>query len=727
MQETAKSARVFRFGVFEVDAATGELRRQGVGIRMQEQPAQFLLMLLDRAGEVVSREEIRRKLWPPDTFVDFDQGLGASLRKLRQALGDDAETPRYIETIPKQGFRFVAPVERVSALPQGASAVLPIRAILPPTPEGHLEFPQTQRHVSAWWAVLAACVLSFFLGWRLDIFRAAPAGLSVSAYTKITNDGVPKTLIGTDGSRLYFDTTWSDSIGQVAVTGGAISTIPVPIPYFAFPEDVSQDGSNFLIATNEKGFVLDRPQWNVRVPGGSLRRLPDGGGAAFSPDGNSVAFQTAEGELWAARSDGSGAQKLVSGQSFPSLVTSSAGGSTRFFSGRVAWSPDGGRLRFGSHDRLWEVSSSGANLHEVNPGWHLSSSQCCGSWTPDGRFFVFLDITRGPIAQPEIWALSERRGLIPRPPAQPVQLTTGPIGWGQPIPGRDGKRIFATGDTLRGALSRFDQRTGQFQPFLAGTSAHFVSFSKDGQFVAYVSYPEGVLWRANRDGTNPVQLTDPPINAFLPRWSPDGSQILFFDFSVGQLDAFVVAARGGSPQRLLPGDHEPLGDPNWSADGKKVVFSTASPFNRKGHLGILDLATHQIAIVAGSDGIYSPRWSPDGRYIAAMPVDATGLKIFDLESQQWSELVRKDTLGTLAFPSWSRDSKSIYFNRIAASGDKGIFRIRAGGGDPERVASLKSIDLGGRWGWMGLDPGDAPLILRDTGSNDIYALTLEQK
>jgi DNA-binding winged helix-turn-helix (wHTH) protein/Tol biopolymer transport system component len=728
LQETVKSARVFCFGVFEVDAATGELRKQGLHIRLQGQPAQILLMLLNRAGEVVSREEICRHLWPPDTFVDFDQSLGTALRKLRQALGDDAETPRYIETIPKQGFRFVAPVERISAAPQGATAVLPIRAILPPTHEAHREFPQTQKRVSAWWAVLAvACVLSFFLGWLLHIFRAAPVGLRVSAYTKITYDGVPKTLIGTDGSRLYFDSTWSDSIGQVAVTGGAISTIPVPLPYFAFPEDVSQDGSNFLIATNEKGFVLDRPQWNVRVPGGSLHRLPDGGGAAFSPDGNSVAFLTAKGELWVAHSDGSGAQKLVSGQSFPSLVASSAEGSTRFFSGRVAWSRDGGRLRFASHDRLWEVSSSGANLHEVIPGWHLSSSQCCGSWTPDGRFFAFLDITRGPIGQPEIWALSEQRGLILRPPAPPVQLTTGPIGWGQPIPGSDGQKIFATGDTHRGALSRFDQGTGQFQPFLAGISAHFVSFSKDGKFVAYVSYPEGVLWKANRDGTNPVQLTEPPINAMLPHWSPDGSQILFSDFSLSKLDAFVIAARGGSPQRLLPEDYEALGDPNWSPDGKKVVFSTTGPFNRKGNVRILDLATRQIAIVAGSDGIYSPRWSPDGRYIAAMPIDATSLKIFDLESLQWSDLVRKDTLGTLAFPSWSRDSRSIYFIRMAASGDKGIFRIRAGGGDPERVASLKSIDLGGWWGWMGLDPDDAPLVMRDTGSNDIYALTLEEK
>jgi len=110
-----------------------------------------------------------------------------------------------------------------------------------------------------------------------------------------------------------------------------------------------------------------------------------------------------------------------------------------------------------------------------------------------------------------------------------------------------------------------------------------------------------------------------------------------------------------------------------------------------------------------------------------MPIEATSLKIFDLESKQWSELVRKDTQGTLAFPSWSRDGKSVYFLRIAANGDKGIFRIRTGGGDPERVVSLKSTDLGGFWSWMGLDPSDAPLVMRDTGSNDIYALTLEQK
>ena len=165
MQETAKSARVFRFGVFEVDAATGELRKQGLRIRLQEQPSQLLLMLLERAGEVVGREEICRKLWPPDTFVDFDQSLGTALRKLRQALSDDAETPHYIETIPKHGFRFVAPVERISATNS------------PPAPETKPEPHMALRVPILWWAAFAAtCVLSLFLGWMMYTRQSAGDG-----------------------------------------------------------------------------------------------------------------------------------------------------------------------------------------------------------------------------------------------------------------------------------------------------------------------------------------------------------------------------------------------------------------------------------------------------------------------------------------------------------------------------------------------------------------------
>ena len=100
-----------RFGVFEVDLQAGELRRQGVRVKLQEQPFQLLVMLLERPGQSVTREELQKKLWPADTFVDFERGLNRAVNKLREALGDDADSPRFVETLPRRGYRFIVPVE----------------------------------------------------------------------------------------------------------------------------------------------------------------------------------------------------------------------------------------------------------------------------------------------------------------------------------------------------------------------------------------------------------------------------------------------------------------------------------------------------------------------------------------------------------------------------------------------------------------------------------------
>jgi DNA-binding winged helix-turn-helix (wHTH) protein len=104
-----------RFGVFEVDLHAGELRRQGVRVRLQDQPFRVLTMLLERSGEVVTREELQKKLWPADTFVDFERGLNRAINKLREALADDADRPRFIETLPRRGYRFLVSVETVGA------------------------------------------------------------------------------------------------------------------------------------------------------------------------------------------------------------------------------------------------------------------------------------------------------------------------------------------------------------------------------------------------------------------------------------------------------------------------------------------------------------------------------------------------------------------------------------------------------------------------------------
>ena len=265
------------------------------------------------------------------------------------------------------------------------------------------------------------------------------------------------------------------------------------------------------------------------------------------------------------------------------------------------------------------------------------------------------------------------------------------------------------------------------RPFLGGISAEGVSFSRDGKSVAYVSYPEGILWKANRDGSNPLQLTSPPIYASLPRWSPDGALILFDDMaSVGRgWKAYIVPSEGGEPRRLLPEDKGLEAEPGWSADGRKVVFSTGIALNPKSDLRTFDLASRRVETISGSVGMISPRWSPDGRYIASRSYDEHSLKVFDTEKQRWSVLLQTVNIGSF---DWSSDSKFIYFIQYGQGGGS-VDKIALLGSKTEQVADLRDWHFtGAQWRpWMGLDPTASPLMLRDLGSDDIYALTLEEK
>ncbi len=198
----------------------------------------------------------------------------------------------------------------------------------------------------------------------------------------------------------------------------------------------------------------------------------------------------------------------------------------------MAWSPDGDRIRFTRNTVLWEISSSGGNLHPVFPYWQGPEGQCCGRWTRDGNFYLFLaggNNENGPNVGgfEQVWALDERHSFFGQTSPLPYPLTSGPIHWGTPIPSRDAKKIFTVGTTPRAELARFDAKSKRIEPYLGGISAEFLSFSSDGKQIAYVTYPDGILWRAKADGSERVQLTSPPIRPVVCRWSPDGKQILF--------------------------------------------------------------------------------------------------------------------------------------------------------------------------------------------------------
>jgi eukaryotic-like serine/threonine-protein kinase len=263
-----------------------------------------------------------------------------------------------------------------------------------------------------------------------------------------------------------------------------------------------------------------------------------------------------------------------------------------------------------------------------------------------------------------------------------------------------------------------------------------VDFSRDGQWIAYVSYPEGTLWRSKIDGSEKRQLTSPPLAVMNPRWSPDGRLIAFMDLSNGARSqmtddsprrVYVVSADGGGPLLMLAGELG-LGDPTWSPDGSSIAYGIMPVGGLPGEVRILDVKTQKSTKVPGSDGMWSPRWSPDGRYLVAIEapnrVTVNRMTLFTFATSTWQDLVS----GGGGWEGWSRDSKFVY----AHTGDS-LVRIAIADHKKEQITSLQgfrataySLD---KWnlGWFGLTPDNRPITTRDTGIQEIYAFDLEYK
>jgi dipeptidyl aminopeptidase/acylaminoacyl peptidase len=326
----------------------------------------------------------------------------------------------------------------------------------------------------------------------------------------------------------------------------------------------------------------------------------------------------------------------------------------------------------------------------------------------------------------DLWAIPEKGDFFHKANHTPVQLTSGPLSFLAAQPSLDGKRIFAIGAQPRGELERFDAKSGQFVPYLSGVSARDVSFSRDGQWVAYVTYPEQNLWRSRIDGSDKLQLTRSPFEATKPIWSSDGRKILFAGGDSGKNYAiYSIAAEGGAPQQLFGAPNSDVFLPNWTPDGKSIVFQRSQgnvSSNNLTDFEMLDIQTGKVSALPGSESLIVPALSPDGHFLAATTTDRLKLMLFDFATQKWVELA-KTNIGAL---NWTRDSNYLYFD--SGSGlDPAISRLRIADRKLERVTGLKDfrrVEFS-FYPWSGLTPDGAPLLLRDVGTQEVYALDFE--
>jgi len=359
--------QTFRFGPFELDTECGQLRKNGIGLKLQGQPVQILEILLEKPGQLVTRDELRQRLWASDTFVDFDHSLNTAVKKLREALGDDAEKPIYIETLPKRGYRFIGEVASGDSLAKHSGAELPpgedvvsrITATLVGTVLRTASESRRRVRRSIWLAMLAALVLIAAATATWWLTKPPPLPRIVGSHS-LTKTGHLKWVWArpiADDKSIYFKEGEASSgvISRVSVLGGETTNIRpleragLSVWWF----DISRDGSQLLFQVDEGN---EAGAWIKTLPDGVPRLvLKNAVLPLWTADGRGIFFvDSSDRDLYRANVDGTNVQKVVS---FPDYRT-------------PYLSPDGLHIRFGvwPGPTMWEVATDGSHPHVLLDG-----------------------------------------------------------------------------------------------------------------------------------------------------------------------------------------------------------------------------------------------------------------------------------------------------------------------------------------------------------------------
>jgi len=560
-------------------------------------------------------------------------------------------------------------------------------------------------------AVLMAVIVLAATG-LIAVFTVPSPTVQILSYTQLTHDGRAKSGLVTDGMWAYFMEQGGNGseLCKVSLQGGEITRVPLNLPLASLVA-LSPDGTRLLM--DEPDLVNPgRNLWFFSTSGKPLHRMA---GLVTPPLAWAPAKKIAYGRgpaIWTSDEDGTHQTRVLN----LSDIVNVAG-----------WSPDAKRILYttirpgGSPISVGEVDADGGSPRRILEENRTGGEFCSGFWSASGASFVFISSSRHLTTLrvvPDSWSWFPRSRTISRAVFGLPEVN------GFASDSAHYRFLVLAAGPWHQDVFRFDRAKSQFIPYFDGISAHDIDFAPDGQSAVYVDSYDSSLWRYDLSNRRKTRLTNPPFSAQLPRWSPDGKWIaLSGSGPEGGWKIYWLPSQGGTPERLIAGD-ENEGAPTWSPDGKSLIFGKID-CELTGDCGVYqyDMAAHSLRMLPGSQGLRTARWSPDGKYVAALRSADRSLMLFDFATQQWRKIYGRAMGDNL---SWTHDAKYVY-GHDPYSNNPVIFRVNIPAGTMERVASLRGMESSGEesYPWFGLAPDDSPIISLESGENEIFSVSYQ--